>query len=288
MKKWIMLFLCLLMLLPSSVPAHAAAPKIIDDADLLTDQQEAELEEKALALIEQYQMDVVIVTNYSLGGKSSESFADDYYDENGYGIGSDASGVLFLLSMEYRDWAISTTGDSIYALTDYGIQTLFSDIAGYLSEDDYYRAFDRYLTELDRYFRAYRDGSPIDGTPGEYDGPGSYHPGTQDEIVKYDNPWQALPRMLLIGLLVGAVAGGIVLLVMISTMRTAKPQSGAKEYMKPGTYELCQRSDVFLYSHVSKSARAESSSGGSHGGSHGSSVHSSSSGRSHGGGHGKF
>ncbi len=288
MKKWIMLFLCLLMLLPQSVPAHAAAPKIVDDADLLTEQQEAKLEEKAQALIEQYQMDVVIVTNESLGGKSSESFADDYFDENGYGIGSDASGVLFLLSMEYRDWAISTTGDSIYALTDYGIQTLFSDIAGYLSEDDYYRAFDKYLTELDHYFRAYRDGSPIDGNPGIYDGPGTYHPSTQDEIVTSNNLLRKLPRMLLIGLLVGALAGGIVLVVMISQMRTAKPQSGAKEYMKPGTYELCQRSDVFLYSHVSKSVRAQSSSGGGRGGSHGSSIHTGSSGRSHGGGHGKF
>ncbi len=291
MKKWIAFCLCLIFLLPLGLRAHAAPPKIVDDANLLSDSEEAALEEKAQALAAKYQMDVVIVTVWSLDGKSSEAYADDYFDYNGYGIGSDYSGVLFLLSMEYRDWAISTCGDTIYALTDYGIQSVFSDIAGYLSDDQYYRAFNAYLDGLDPYFQAYAQGDPIDGKPGDYDGPGSYEPGTQEDVVHYPQKkdfLSELPGKLLIGLLIGLAAAGITLLILRGQMRTAKPQSGAKVYMCPGSYDLRQQQDVFLYSRIRKVRRSESSGGGgSHGGG-GSSVHHSSSGRSHGGGHGKF
>lgn len=95
------------------------------------------MEEKAQALADAYRIDVVIVTVWSLDGKSSEAYADDFFDGNGYGYGQGNSGVLLLLAMEYRDWAISTCGDGIYALTDYGIESVFSQIAGSLSEDAY-------------------------------------------------------------------------------------------------------------------------------------------------------
>lgn len=296
MKKWILLFLVLTLLLSIPLSASAAPDKIVDDADLLTDSEEAALEEKAQALADKYQIDVVIVTVWSLDGKTSEAYADDYFDYNGYGIGDEHSGVLLLLAMEYRDWAISTCGEAIYALTDYGNQALFSEISGYLKWDEYYDAFDTYLEALEPYFAAYADGAPIDGFPDEYTGPGTYEPGSGEEHVYYPEQksvWDVLPGALLKALAAGAVVGGIALLIMQGMMRTSKPQNGAVSYMQPGTYNLDQIQDVFLYSNVSKVRRSEpsSSSGGHSSSSHsggGSSVHHSSSGSSHGGSHGKF
>ena len=287
MRRYILIFLCLVLLIVSSLPCMAAQPKIVDDAELLTSDEVALLEAKAQQLTQTYGMDVVILTCYSFTGNSIEAFADDYYDNNGYGIGDDYSGVLFMLSMEYRDWAISTCGDTIYALTDYGTQELFSDIAPYLSDDEYYLAFDAYLDLLEEYFSAYDSGTPIDGVQEEYYGPGSYESATQEDVVYYDEvkdfSWYI--KKFFISLVVGAIVALIVLLIMRSNMNTARQQHGADSYVRTGSCNIHRHQDLFLYSTVNKVRRQENSSSGSSGGS---SVHRGSSGRSHGGGHGKF
>lgn len=279
-----MILLLLLFLLGLTPRAKAQTPRIVDEAGLLSGEEAGILETRAGEISEKYGMDVVILTVYSLDGQDSESYADDYYDSHGYGLGGDSSGVLLLLSMEYRDWAISTCGEAIYALTDYGIQDVFSQIAPYLSEDEYYDAFSAYLDALEPYFDAYAQGSPIDGKAPAYDGPGSYHPGTQEETV-YAPEKAPVLRFLLVGLAVGAAAGGVTVAVMAGQMNTAKPQRGAANYVQPGSYQLYENQTIFLHSHVTRTARAESSGGGSGGGS---STHHSSGGQSHGGGHGKF
>lgn len=287
-KRILLLLLSFSLLLPVTV--HAANPKVIDDADLLTNQETDLLESSAQSLADTYQMDVVILTVDSLGGKTSEAYADDYFDYNGYGIGDDFSGILLLVSMEQRDWSISTCGEAIYAVTDYGIESLAEVFLPYLSNGRYYDAFRIYLQELETYFKAYRSGDPIDGYIGSYDGPGTYQPGTQDEIVYYEEPFGFSDVMvrLLVALVIGAVIAGIVLLVMRGRMNTAKQQSGAKNYMVSGSYNLYRCQDFYLYSRTSRTRKQENNSSGGHGGGGGSSVHHSSSGRSHGGGHGKF
>jgi len=286
MKRLTSLLIVLLMLTALTVPVLAASPKIVDNANLLTDSETAALEAKAQALVDQYQMDIVILTVSSTNGRFIESYADDYYDNNGYGVGPDYSGVLMMLAMDTREWAISTCGDAIYALTDYGIEALFRAMADELSDDEYYTAFDIYLDELPLYFEAFQNGDPIDGYHGGYDGPGTYIPGTQDDIIYYDPEPNAgdYIRIILVSLLIGAAVGGIAILVMRGQMNTATPQSGAASYLHDGSFRLTRHLDLFLYSRVNRTRRQQSSGGG--GG--GSSVHSSSGGRSHGGGHGRF
>lgn len=261
MKKLIALLLCLAMaaLLPSPVLAQTAVPYIVDDADLLTDSQEEALNRMAENIASEYRIRPIIVTVDSLGGRSVVAYADDYYDYH-YGY---PNGVLLLLAMDTREWAISTCGEAIYALTDYGLDELFGSMAGYLAEDEYYTAFQVYLDEMPLYFDAYRSGHPIDVPAG-----GSYL------------------RIALVSLLLGAAVGGLSLLGMRSMMNTAKAQYSAGSYMVSGSYHLARHRDIFLYSRVSRVRRAENNGGGGRGG--GSSVHRSSSGRSHGGRHGRF
>lgn len=284
MKRIILLFLCLVLLLSTSLPVLASEQKIIDHAGLLDESEIEELELQARHLSTQYGMDIVIVTVPGLEGKSSESYADDFYDENGYGLDSDNSGILLLLSMEYRDWAISTCGKAIYAFTDYGIQSIFSEMSNSLSQDQYYLAFSKYLDALIPYLEAYAQGRPIDGNSSNYEGPGIYIPGTQDSVVHYepirDMKWYL--QRVGISFIVGAVVSCIVLLILRSQMNTTKAQKNATSYMLSDSYRIELQQDIFLYSQIRKVRKSENSSGG------GSSVHRSSSGRSHGGGHGKF
>ena len=83
MRRITMLLLAMLMLAALTIPVFATTPKIVDNADLLTDSEEADLEAKAQALADRYEMDVVILTVAGTNGQYIEAYADDYYDNNG-------------------------------------------------------------------------------------------------------------------------------------------------------------------------------------------------------------
>ena len=281
MKKLISLLL-VLSLLSLSPAVSADQPKIVDEADLLTSSEEQALEARARAIVQKYGMDVVILTVDSTDGQFIESFADDYYDNNGYGLGSDYSGVLLMLAMNTREWAISTCGGGIYAVTDYGIQMLFSKIADDLSMGDYYSAFDRYLEELETYYEVYAAGDTLDGFAPEYDGPGSFEPGTG--IYYEDSREFSISRVILTSLVIGAVVGAVALWIMRSGMKTAKRQSGAVSYLTNGSVHFLKRQDFYLYSRTSRTTKPQNNGGSGNG----SRVHRSSGGRRHGGGSGRF
>ena len=253
MKKLFVLILILL-LLTTAVSAAGGTPKIVDDADLLSDSAESILSQQAQLLAERYGVDVVIVTVYSLDGKSAEQYADDYFDHNGYGIGPEYSGILLLISMEYREWAISTCGDCIRYFSDRKLDQLFDSMSYYLSSGSYERAFRIYLSELE-------DALAYATSEGSVSSPG-------------------FVRRLLISLLIGAAVAGITLAIMRSGMNTAKRQRNAGNYLINGSFHLYRQQDIYLYSRTSRTRKEQQSSGGS--------VHHSSSGRSHGGRSGRF
>lgn len=277
MKRKVMCaLLCVLLLwaFPLYVLADSL-PLVVDEADLLTQQEEELLSDKALGLRQEYGMDAVILTVPSLGGKNAMTYAEDYYDNNGYGTDDDRSGTLFLLAMEEREWYIDTSGEAIYALTDYVLLEQEELVLPSLQNGDYYGAIDAWLDSLDGYFEAYENGSPVDGFVPEED---RYN--EHDEVV-YDEEEEGVD--LFLSLVIGLIAGGIAVGVMYAMMNTRHPRNSAVEYMKDNSYNLRVRRDVFLYSQVSKTRRETSS-----GSSGGSGVHKSSSGRSHGGRGGKF
>ena len=61
------------------------------------------------------------MTVKSLEGKTATEYADDAFDYDGYGLGEDKAGILFLVDMGDRNWATSTHGYAITAFTDAGL-----------------------------------------------------------------------------------------------------------------------------------------------------------------------
>ena len=270
----------LLISLSLCVSASSALPMVIDQAELLDSTEESTLEETARQLRNEFNMDIVLLTVDSLDGKTAQNYADAYYDDHGYGYGENGSGILFLLAMEEREWYISTCGDAIYALTDYGIQQIGESVVMYFSDGDYEAGFHAFLTMLPDYLNAYETGSPVDG---QADYSGDYYHSERDSVVYYEEEYS--PSIFL-SVVIGAVTALVVILIMRATMNTRRKQYGASSYMKAGSFHLRRHQDIFLYSNVSKVRRQQNNS--SHGGGVGSSVHRSSGGRSHGGGGGKF
>ncbi len=280
-NKLIPMLICIALVSCLSLPAFATDvhPMVVDEADLLSASEETALEETIQILRDTYQIDIVILTVNQLHGKSPQDYADDYYDQNGYGYDEEGSGLLYLLSMEERQWYISTCGKAIYALTDYGIQVLGESILPFLSEGDYASAFDTLLDYLPAFLDAYEKQQPIDG---DADLSGDYYHGEQESVVYHQERSSA--SILLVSLVIGILTGGAAVLGMVFSMNTKRKQQGATGYVTPGSYRITRHQDLFLYSDISKVRRQQNSSGS--GG--GSSVHRSSSGRSHGGGGGHF
>lgn len=276
--SWIVSLLMLFCLIPTAYAAEL--PVVIDNALLLTPTEIQLLEDQIQQVRQTEEMDIVILTVDTLDGAYAQDYADDYLDQNGYGYAGSDDCILFLLAMSEREWYISTCGNAIYAVTDYGVQQLGETAAAYLSDGDYYGAFSAYVALLSDYLGAYRDGSPMDGYA---DYSGDYYHGDQEEILYYEE--DSGPDFFL-SLLVGIAAGTIGILVMRSSMNTKRPQHSASGYLNPGTFHLRTHQDLFLYSNVSKVRRQQNNTGSRSGG--GSSVHRSSGGRRHGGGGGKF
>ena len=252
MKKHIALFLCLMLLfLASPALALDLGPwPIVDDAGLLTPQEEESLRQKSTVIYERDGIWVTVLTVNHLNGKSAQRYADDFYDNNYYR--DHPNGVLFLIAMDSRDWYISTCGTAIDRLTDYELDQIFFSMADDLSDNRFYDAFTVYLDLLPQYMQV----AP------------QTEPGIGDLI-----------RILPIALLIGAAAGGITILVMRGQMNTATPQHSAGNYLVNGSFQLKKHFDIFLYSRVTRTRKPENN---------GTSTHRSSGGISHGGRGGKF
>lgn len=72
---------------------------VIDNAKLLTQNQAEQLERSAEEISRCQHCDVVILTADGIDGRNPTSYADDYFDRNDYGQGSDRSGILLLLEL---------------------------------------------------------------------------------------------------------------------------------------------------------------------------------------------
>ena len=259
----------------ASVPDQC---RVVDCACLLREQEKADLLLRLDEISQRQQLDVVIVTVNSLNGKSAMDYADDFFDFNGYGFGEARDGILLLISMEQRDWWISTSGYGITAFTDAGLEYISDRVVPKLSRGEYAKAFGIFAEKCDSFITQARTGTPYD----------------VDHMPK--EPFR-FGLCLSISVILGLFAAGCVVWFLERQLITVRQQAEAESYLLFGVPQLKVNKEIYLYSTMSSRPRiklenfGEGGSGGSSfgGGFHGgSSVHRSSSGRTHGGRGGKF
>ena len=108
--KYCIVFIALFLFIPAkvyaiSIPQPTQEFYVNDFADVLTDEEEKQMLDRAVNLAsEDLGIQVVVTTITSLEGESIENYAHDMYNQ--YGIGKDDMGVLILLSTQDRDTRI--------------------------------------------------------------------------------------------------------------------------------------------------------------------------------------
>ena len=238
-----------------------------DSAEVLTEDEDNELEDALEELSLRQSFDVTIATIESLERvdyDSMEAYADDLYDFCQFGYGPEMDGVL-LVSVGDRKWHISTCGYGITAFTDAGIQYLGQQMTPFMADGDYAGAFRTFVQWSDTYIDAARAGHPYDVN---------------------NLPREPLSLMyLFLALGIGLVLAWVVVGVMKSQLRSVAFQENAASYVREGSMNLTNSRELFLYRDVSRTEHVEAKDSDSSGGS---STHTSSSGTTHGGGGGSF
>ncbi len=261
--------LTLILLVTLALPVSASLPLVVDNADLLTAEEEMELEAFLKEQSDRANGDLVVLTVPSLDGNTAQAYADDYFDYTGYGRGENWNGALFLVAMEERQWAISTCGDVFDAMTESALDTLEDYVIPYLSDGYYYDAF-REFADTTAYFAE---------AMAQYDAYEVYYTEYDGEV--YISVFG--PEWIVIALVVGFLIALIPMSVLKGQLNTVQMQTGAASYQERGV-KIVNARDLFLYRNVTKKAIPKDpprSSGGGGG-------HVSSSGRSHGGRSGGF
>ncbi len=257
MRKIISVLTLCVLLLSLALPASAAGSnRLVDEAELLSSGERNALAATLDEVSDRWNVDVAVVTVDSLGRKSAMAYADDFYDAR-YG----SSGILLLVSMEDRDWAISTAGSCIRTFTDAGLDHIADQIVPKLSDGEYYEAFSLFAELCDDFLRQGSTGNPYDS----------------DNLPKGSFQFGIT---LLVCLGIGLVAALIVTGIMRGQLKSVRKQTAATNYLLPGSLQVTEARDLFLYRNVTRQLKPQSSSS--------SSTHRSSSGASHGGRSGKF
>ena len=221
---------------------------LVDGANLLNTAEKSELLTLLNETSDKLNCDIVVVTTPSLGQRNAMTFADDFYDQNGYGRGENGEdGVLLLISMDERAWWVSTCGKCIEWVDAYAVgDRIGSDLSGGYYAD----AFKGYVAEVKR------------------------------EIVHETAffSWQRLGAALFVGFIIALIA----VTSMKAKLKTVRFQPAANNYLKPGSLNVTLAEEHFLYNTVTRTARPKDNDSGGGG------SHTSSGGVSHGGGGGHF
>ncbi|MCR5558671.1 MAG: TPM domain-containing protein [Butyrivibrio sp.] len=247
------------------MPSTRQKERLLDAADLLTDSEESELLKRLDTISATHSSNVVILTVKEHAGRIQD-FADDYFDYNGFQADYNTSGVLFMLSMEDREWAISTSGSGAQAFTDYGQEYLMDQMMPYLRDGDYYNAFSEYINVADRFFTLYEQGTPYD----------------VNNAKAPKNPLAGAAVSILIGL----VSAFAAIAFMAKDLHTVHMNASAAGYQSHSGIKMSVHHDTYVRTTTSRTKLPENDNRSGHSG--GSSMHTSSSGSSHGGSHGHF
>lgn len=276
MKKRLAAFLAALVVLLAALPAMAAqSARVFDRAGLFSTLEEEALEKEIAAFQEKTGMDFVIVTSSEKHGDSSQQqIADAFYDQGGFGLDEENSGILYYIDMYERYHYLSTTGQMIDYMTDERIDSAIDTCKSYLSRGDYAGAASRMISVVENYVNR--------GIPeGQY----RYDVVTGQRLTARH---KALTSGEMLACAVIAAAVGLIFVATVQSRYKLKGSTYAYNFRENCGVQITGSADDYLRTTTTRTRRAPPPSGGQGGGfSGGSGVHTSG-GTSHGGGGGHF
>lgn len=196
----------------------------------------------ALAVTEQFDVGVYIVTvddycDIDPAGVYEATYG--IYHEYAMGAGTEHNGIMLMLSMNARDYAIFCYGEKAeYAFNDYGLEQLEKVFLDNFANDDWSGGFEDYIRECANYLEKAEEGKPVSKSP---------------------------LTMVIIVIIISLLIATIVCAVLVGQMKTVHKKTTADAYSTAG-FSLSEQYDQFTHRTETrrKIERSTSSSSASH------------------------
>lgn len=234
MKTKIIALCALLLCCVLVLPVCAASPRLVDEADLLSAQEERTLLEQLDAISEKHGIDVIAVTVDSFDGYySANAFADAYFLSHGYGQGEERDGLIMAVSVTDREFAVSTHGSAIDTFEGDALERLLDAVAEQFSQNRWAEGCRVYAALCDDTIAAHKR-----------------------------NEW-----LIHIGLslVIGFVIALITVSVMKGKLKSVRSKASASDYTCEGSMHLTVQRDIFLFRTVSRRPRPKNTNTGGSG-----------------------
>ena len=212
-------------------PTGADMNYIFDLSDQLSYEEWTELEARAADISQRHGCGVyaAFVDDFTEYGGGNDVYKTTYqlYHASELGMGADRDGIIILLSMDDRDYAMCVYGDHAeYAFDRYGQTELEDAFLGYFGDNDWYGGVSHYLDTCDEYLTRAEEGKPVRKN--------------------------TLPMYLIVVVASCAIAGGICLMLKWQ-MKTVHKKAEANEYVAAGGLNLTKQYD--RYTHTTETRR---------------------------------
>ena len=244
----LLMALCLVLSLGGAALASGemTLPYVTDAAGLLTQEEVLALEEQAEQIAEDYGCApyILVVENFRDYEDTYDAFEAgmNLYERWELGYGPEKNGLLLMLSMAERDYALVTYGSvSHRAFTDYGQDYLCEQFLDNFRNDDWAGGFRDYLDTGAWLLEQAKNGTPYD----------------VDTAPKGFNP------LIIVIPLALALA---VCLALTAQMKTANRKTEARDYMVPNGVEMRVVQDFFTHRTVTRQVIQQNENKGGGGG----------------------
>lgn len=229
-RKIVIFMLALLLVLSVGVQVSASEYGFVrDEADILTADEERLLETMAEAISDRFGCGGYIVTlwDYWEYGYDVLDVAQNYFLDNGFGLGNDDNGIMLMLSMAQRDYALIAHGDlANRAFTDYGKDLLSEVFLDDFRYDEWFGGFEDYISCSGDFLQACSEGTPVD--------------------IGYRSQSDTVVLTLVMVLLIPALIAGVSCGVMAASMKTARISRNADAYILHRGIQITGRHDRFI------------------------------------------
>nr|WP_303244059.1 TPM domain-containing protein [uncultured Cellulosilyticum sp.] len=273
-RSFLINFFCLLLCFTMFVPTLFAAQttkktssqRVFDYASLLTGDEIEGLEIKINEIEQTYNQNIYILTTDDAEGKATQAYADDFFENFGFGH-NDKTGVLLLIDMDNRRVHISTSGTDISYFTDARIQLVIDKFYDELRAGEYYNVGKIFLKQVEAIVS-----NPI--------------PSTTTEKTSLPRAPLAMEDYLLRGGIAALIAFIVSMITYFAICHSYTHPRFTQPVIAPdrSSVHYTDKKDMFVHTHTTKVRIRDDSNSGGGGFGGGSSTHTSSGGGTFGGG----
>ena len=226
-------------------PEHTGADMnyIFDLSDQLSFEEWAELEARASDISQRHNCGVYVafVDDFTEYGGGNDVYKTTYqlYHANELGMGENRDGIIILLSMDERDYAMFVYGEyAEYAFDEYGKEKLEEQFLGDFGENDWYGGISNYLDACEEYLTKADAGKPV------------------------RRPYWI---WFVISAGCSCLAAGTVCLWLLRKMKSVHQKAEADAYLTAGGLHLTKQYDRYTHTTETRTKIQKESSGGSGG-----------------------